>query len=189
MKKFTHLRLLLAFLVCFSASQANAALLLEPVLGYSFGKVSYDEDRPLGLSDSDSEQMNGMSYGGRVGYQNLGFQLGLDYLASNMDADGNDFNTNEYAAFVGFEFPILVRAYAAYVFSGNAKAGQDSGSDLTLSGGTGPKVGVGLTLLPFLDVNVEYRRIGYDTVDLGAGFSRDYDYEAVMVGVSLPFTI
>lgn len=185
MKKFTQLALLLATVLGF-ASQAQASLLIEPLVGYSVGKYNY-EYKEAGITDSDDESIQGLSYGGRLGYQNLGFQLGLDYLASSMDIDGDDFNTTEWGGFVGFEFPILVRVYAGYVFSGTGKLEGDN-DDLNLKGGTGPKLGVGFTLLPFLDINLEYRRITYDTKDVDLG-EMDADYSATMLSFSLPFTI
>ena len=180
------MRVLFAFLICLVSAQSQAALLLEPLVGYSVGKLNGEYDP--GTADFD-ESLKGTSYGGRVGYQNLGFQLGLDYLASNMEADDMDFKTSEFGGFVGFEFPVLVRVYAGYVFSGTGDLEQDIGRDLNLKGGTGPKIGVGFTLLPFLDVNLEYRRISYDEKDLGLGVTLDADYSATMLSFSLPFTL
>lgn len=186
MKKLTQLTLLLAAILGYT-TQANAALLIEPVVGYSYGKFN-SELSALGTSDKDDSTLKGLSYGGRLGYQNLGFQLGLDYLASTLDVEGDDFKTSEFGGFVGFEFPILVRVYAGYVFSGTGTLGADTG-DIDLEGGSGPKIGVGFTLLPFLDINLEYRRITYDTYDLPASTSFDADYSATMLSFSLPFTI
>lgn len=187
MKKLTQLALLLATVLGF-ASQANAALLIEPVVGYSYGK--YNLETEVGpITEKSDDSLSGVSYGGRLGYQNFGFQIGLDYLASNMSYDNNDLKTQEWGGFVGFEFPILVRVYAGYVFSGTGIAEiEDINGDVNLKGGTGPKIGVGFTLLPFLDINLEYRRITYDTKEEGP-VSIDSDYSATMLSFSLPFTI
>ncbi len=186
MKKITQLALLLATVLGFT-SQANAALLIEPVVGYSYGKLNGELDDGVEKQKMD-ESTKGLSYGGRLGYQNFGFQLGLDYLASNMTSDGEDFKTSEYGGFVGFEFPVLFRIYAGYVFGGNGTLGGDDG-DLKLKKATGPKIGVGFTLLPFLDINLEYRRITYGTYDLDSTTTFDADYSATMLSFSLPFTI
>ena len=78
--------------------------------------------------------------------------------------------------------------YAGFVFSGTGEDVSDS-TTTDIKGGTGPKIGVGLTLLPFLDFNVEYRSITYKEEDLGSGVNRNVDYNAVMVGFSLPFVL
>ena len=187
MKKIVQLTLLLSLVLGYSV-QSQAALLIEPVLGYSFGDANVEYEQG-GLTDSDKNSVKGLSYGGRLGYQNLGFQLGLDYLASKMDYDGDDFTTGEFGGFVGFEFPVLLRVYAGYIFSGTGKVASDD-ADIKFSGGTGPKFGVGLTLLPFLDFNVEYRSVKYDMEkDVTPGLDVNFDYSAIMVGFSLPFTL
>lgn len=186
MKKLTQIGLLLALILGFTV-ESQAALLIEPVLGYSVGKINTEQSL-LGESEKDDNSLSGTSYGGRLGFQNLGFQLGVDYLASQMTSDGDDFSTSEFGGFVGFEFPILLRVYAGYVFSGTATAEGDD-DDIKLKSGTGPKLGVGFTILPFLDLNIEYRSIKYEEKDLGALGKLDTDYQAVMFGVSLPFTI
>jgi len=182
MKKLTQLTLLLAVILGFS-SQAQSAVLLEPVLGYNLGTK---------LNIEDGEKYSGgmgPSFGGRVGYQNLGFQLGLDYLNSTIDMKDDDFDKDvkmtEWAAFAGFEFPVLVRVYAGYIFSANAKSGSTK-----LNDGSGAKFGVGFTGLPFVDINLEYRRGTFTEIKAG-GVTADVDtkYETIMLGVSLPFTI
>jgi opacity protein-like surface antigen len=189
--KFAHLFILiLAFLII---RPAQAGLLLEPVAGYSLSKFETD------TAGSGEEKANGTSLGGRVGYQNLGFQLGLDYLRSNLSVDDNDYKedyvTNEFAAFVGFEFPILLRVYAGYIFAATGETQKDFGGvigkqDIEVSDGTGLKLGVGFTVLPFLDINVEYRKGSFGEIKIGSTKDDvDTDFSAVMVGVSLPFVI
>ena len=59
-----------------------------------------------------------------------------------------------------------------------------------LKGGTGLKVGVGFTLLPLLDFNIEYRSITNKELDISNGpATLNLDYNAVIVGFSLPFTL
>ena len=158
--------------------KADASILIEPVVGYNLtGK--YGDDSGMGPS-----------YGGRLGWQNLGFQLGLDYLNSNIDVDNNDIkdplSMTEWAAFAGFEFPVLLRAYAGYIFSANATSKATDGTKLELSNGTGMKLGVGFTMLPFLDINLEYRKGTFTELN---STDLDTDYSAYMLGISLPFNI
>jgi hypothetical protein len=192
LKKLSQLTILLALVLGYS-NQAQAGLLIEPVVGYSFGNASIDLEVPStpSANDSDKNSAKGTSYGGRLGYQNFGFQLGLDYLASNLKTDGDAFKTSEFAGFVGFEFPILLRVYAGYIFSGTGTLEGDD-QDFKFKSGTGPKVGIGFTLLPFLDINLEYRSVKYEQLDETVSslpVNIDLDYNAVMLAFSLPFVL
>lgn len=186
------------FLVLFFGvfSQANAAILLEPVVGYNIS--SKLDIGSIGGVSAQNYTGRGMSYGGRLGYQNLGFQLGIDYLKSSIDYDDNDFKSNvdtsEWAGFIGFKFPILLKVYAGYVFSGMGEADANDGAggkiDWEVSGGTGPKVGVGWTLFPFLDFNLEYRRVTYDEYKRGGvEQTNEVSYNAWMLSASLPLNL
>lgn len=179
--------LILAFLI---VKPASAGLLIEPVVGYNMG--NFDSD----TAGVDKEKFSGPSYGGRLGYQNFGFQLGLDYLASNLNVDDNSYSslkTSEWAGFVGFEFPILLRVYAGYIFSANGDTKYDAGAGkqkISLEGGSGTKLGVGFTILPFLDINVEYRKVSFDDYKFAGSKVNDKSgYDTVMLGLSLPFVL
>lgn len=186
MKQLAQLGLLLA-LTFTLVPKANAGILLEPVVGFNVASKVEVEDL------ESYSGGGGLGYGGRVGYQNLGFQLGLDYLNSSIDMGDDDFDknvdTSEWAAFVGFEFPVLLRVYAGYIFSATGKT-EYNNSDLELSKGSGMKVGAGLTVLPFLDINLEYRKGSFDEAELGGTeIDNKVDYSSVFLGVSLPFVI
>ncbi len=180
--------LILAFLII---KPASAGVLIEPVLGYNFGGFEVDS------SGGEDQDFSGPAFGGRLGYQNLGFQLGVDYLRSSLNVDDNaykeDLTASEWAAFVGFEFPILLRVYAGYIFSANAETDFDTGpttDKLELMNGTGMKLGVGFTGLPFVDINFEYRKGTFSEFKLdGDKDNVDTDYNAFMIGVSLPFVL
>jgi hypothetical protein len=190
--KFAQLLILiLAFLII---KPAQAGLLIEPLVGYTMSKFQVDED------GFDEEKANGGSIGGRLGYQNFGFQLGLDYLRSSLKVDDDAYKTNttvnEFAGFVGFEFPVLLRVYAGYIFAATGEGKVDFGAGagkqtIELSDGSGVKAGVGFTVLPFLDINVEWRKGTYGELKIGSGDKEDTDtdFSAIMVGVSLPFVL
>jgi hypothetical protein len=190
--KIAQLGLLLALILVF-ATPTKAEILIEPLVGYSLGSKVEIED------GENYSGASGPSFGGRLGYQKLGFQLGLDYLNSNINMDDDDFKsnvkTNEWAAFVGFEFPILIRAYAGYIFSATGESEKYNDSvlgrqTLKLEGGSGLKVGVGFTLLPFLDINVEMRQGTFTDNKIGStSFDKDVKYSSYMVGLSLPFAL
>ena len=150
--------LILAFLII---KPASAGLLIEPVVGYNVAKFGVDNP------SYDEEKAIGPSFGGRLGYQKLGFQLGLDYLHSSLDVDDNAFKenvtSNEWAGFVGFEFPVLLRVYAGYIFAATGESKLTGNQKLELSEGSGMKLGVGFTGLPFVDINFEYRKGTFGT--------------------------
>ena len=41
-------------------------------------------------------------------------------------ADDNKFKTSEFGGFIGYEFPVLLRVYAGFVFSGTGEDVSDS---------------------------------------------------------------
>jgi hypothetical protein len=179
---------LLLGLIFSSIQYSHAALLIEPVVGYNVSAKTDIENR-----DNYTGGM-GAAYGGRLGYQNLGFQLGLDYLQSSIDLDDADFKNNlgmsEWAGFVGFEFPILFRVYAGYIFSATGEAKNSLNQDVKLNGGTGTKFGIGFTGLPFININFEFRRGSFDEIKWGGIKTSDKtDYSTYMIGISLPFAI
>lgn len=190
MKKISQLALLLAFVLGF-VSRSEAALLIEPVLGYNITS-SFDTASNDILQDDIDDKGNGAAFGGRLGYQNLGFQLGVDYLRSNIKFDDvydENLSLSEWAVFAGFEFPVLLRIYAGYIFSATGET-ESEGVKIEFSEGSGMKVGVGFTGLPFIDINVEYRKgtFGEFTV-AGIDTGAETDYSAIMLGLSLPFTL
>lgn len=193
MKQLTQLALVFAF-VLGASFNAKAALLIEPVIGYNLGTkldLKFDDPVIAAASDDNLSGGRGGAYGGRLGYQQLGFQLGLDYLNSTIS--GGDFDEDlkmtEWAGFIGYEFPILFRVYAGYIFSGNGKS--KSGADnITLKKESGTKLGVGFTGLPFIDINLEYRRATWTELSSGGtDYDGKFSYSTIMLGLSVPFTI
>lgn len=187
--------LAVAVFFSFITLSSQAAVLIEPILGYNLDGVLRVEDDVTGQTKTGGGG-SGAAYGGRLGYQKLGFQIGVDYLNSKMKFKSEEpIVSSEWGAFVGFEFPILLRAYAGYIFSASAEAenidtGNGGTADANYSGGTGAKVGIGFTLLPFVDLNLEYRRTQYDELKVGSlpKSSDERTFSTFMVGVSLPLT-
>ena len=186
MKQIIQLSLLITLAFIFT-NESKAALLLEPVVGYNIGtKVDFE-------SGENYTGGSGTAFGGRVGYQNFGLQLGLDYLNSSIDMDDADIDDNisltEWAGFIGYEFPVLLRVYAGYIFSA-AGSTESNGNDWDLIEGSGTKLGVGFTGLPFIDINVEYRAGSFDNYEInGTKQNKEVNYQSIMLGLSLPFTI
>lgn len=179
-----------------STTSSHAGLLIEPVIGYNAGS-SFETELPLNLGKKDYKG-SGVGYGGRLGFQKLGLQLGVDYFNSSLSMTSNDFDGNvdvtEWAGFVGYEFPILIRVYAGYIFSatGDGRMKAPAGianAKLKLEDGTGYKLGVGFTGLPFVDINFEVRRGSFGDSKIGSAGIDDVDYQTYMIGASLPFNL
>jgi uncharacterized membrane protein (DUF485 family) len=154
-----------------------ASLHIDPYVGVSylnstFAAVEHGADNlPLTM-------------GGRLGYSKLGLSLGGDYETTSSMKFKN--RTQEYDAtnigfFMGYTFPILLRAYATYFVSANMKA---TGSEV--KDGNGYKVGIGLTILPFIVVNVEYKDLTYDTLN---GATSETTLKGYGVNISLPLNL
>lgn len=172
MKKFIVLSVALMSLFYYTKN-ANAALLLEPYVGYHLaGKAE---------STGFEEDFSGTAVGGRIGYQNFGFMMGLNLQKGTLDIDNlsDDLEYTTYGAFIGYNFPILVRAWAEFIISGSGDVGS---TDIDKAKGT--RLGVGFTALPFVSINLE---MSQPTFEFDAG--SDLDANSYLLSVSLPFTI
>lgn len=173
------------FLLVFLSTSASASLLIEPVGGYNLGTK-------LDLKGGETYSGgNGFAGGGRLGYQKLGFQVGVDYLHSYIDMDDSDWgsklNMDEWAAFVGFELPVFFRVYAGYIFAAFGEIEDANNNKYEFSNGSGQKAGIGFTMLPFLDINLEYRRGTFGEKKVAnVKDKEDTNYQSIMIGVSLP---
>ncbi len=193
MKRLSQITLLLALVLGFSF-QSHAALLIEPLVGFNIG-TKFD----LKFDDFPAQNKNysggkGGAYGGRLGYQNFGFQLGVDYLKSSIDMNSDDFKTNismsEWAGFLGYEFPLFIRVYAGYIFSANGSTENSTNQSVDLSKGTGSKFGLGFTGLPFIDINIEYRTATLNQMSYGGtDYDTEINYSSILLGLSVPITI
>jgi hypothetical protein len=104
------------------------------------------------------------------------------------------FKTNislsEWAGFVGYEFPLFLRVYAGYIFSANGSSKDKNNLSVDFSKGTGSKLGVGFTGLPFVDINFEYRTGTLNQMSFGGiDYDTEIKYSTLMLGLSVPFTI
>lgn len=187
MKSLVKIALATALTFSFMHS-ASASLLLEPYLGY---RVSGDLDN----GTSADLSYNGIAYGARVGYQMLGIMGGVDYSMSSFDMDiqdGADTSTlatssSNLGLFVGYNAPILVRAWATYFLSNKL----DFDSIATEYSGSGYALGVGFTGLPFVSLNLEYRALSFDEqteASTTSALNPSEDASEILFTVSLPFT-
>ena len=119
---------------------------------------------------------------------------GLDFTRSNFDqkssaasgAPTNKMGRSEWGVFVGYNFPILIRAWGAYYFANTTEI---TNSNVELTGNT-KELGLGFTALPFLSLNFMYRMIDLNKVKIsGVEYNRDISAQEYVVGISLPLTL
>lgn len=158
---------------------SKAGILLEPYLGgHFFGSK---------VETSGSSDLTGMAYGARIGWQSMGLMLGANYKTGSMKAKENGFTDwdsySNMGVFVGYNFPVMFRAWFEYVFS--SKIDFDDGTKVEKGAGT--TLGFGYTGLPFLSVNLEISALSdYETP---SGAKVNADVNTMMLSVSFPFTL
>lgn|GEM_PF-343640 len=178
---------------------ARAGLYVEPYLGYSVNSAEQ-------TSSSTDFSYDSPYFGGRLGGSFMMLNLGLDYMMRpehdvKYDAPASLAGTKEkhdgkyLGAFIGVDFPVLVRAYASYYFDATLedKDGSDVADELN---GKGYMLGLGFTGLPFVSLNLEYRALTFDEYkDASAGtttaLTGNQEYSAKEIGfsVSIPLDL
>ena len=172
--------LLLALLAGVGYAHA-ASVLFEPYIGYDVGKNR--------ISNSLSNSVQGVTYGGRLGVQQMGLSFGLDYMTGHWNDSASPQNTitpENTGVFVGYHFPMMVSAYAEYIFADRQKF-SSGGSSFTFDGGNGVKAGVGVKLVPMVVLGFEYFRTSYNKLSGGA-IDPQLKNEMFGISLSLPFT-
>ena len=170
-------KLVLAFALILSGAfsqQSKASFLIDPYIGY---KLAWDTAtlEVLGQSGDIDITRNGVMYGARAGYQFLGLMAGLEYgMGSGLTSDvaagkiggfnvpggESSYDASYMGVFVGYELPIMLRAWATYFFDANWEDEDGEKTELaTIS------LGVGFTGLPFVSLNAEYRINTFDGVE------------------------
>lgn len=165
------------------ATTASAGFLVEPYLGYRVGDL---ESTPNGSIAYDT---SGHSIGARLGGTFTMFMAGIDYSMGSLSADQTkggstdvDLDTTQLGIFAGIELPVLLRAWATYYVSANFENSSNSNEWK----GDGIGLGVGFTGLPFVSLNLEYKKMSYDEAPTGRS---GYDGSEIQFGVSLPLNL
>lgn len=156
-------------------SVSHADVLVEPYLGYEFGKTT----------DPDGK-LTGSQLGLRLAYKTpLMLWVGADYtmgVSGEVDPDTGskeDAKRSTLSGVVGIDFPILLRAWVGVGFTNDLKldAGTFKGKNV--------KLGVGFTGLPFVSLNLEYIKDTWDKFD-STSLTTDAQNESYVLSVSLP---
>ncbi len=171
------------------AGPAQAGLMLEPYLTYETSNVT---SSPAAGVNVDSKNSGTTMIGGRIGYKLLiPIWFAADVSTGSgtykpdlpLFSDATFKRVNTYAT-VGFDFPILFRAWLG-IGVGNKTTTTSAGVDQEFKGGSSQKMGIGLTFLPMVSVNVEAFT---NKPDLPTGVTK-YDESGLQVGVSLPLDL
>jgi hypothetical protein len=156
MRKLTLL--LLAAVIFVSVNVANAGIYFEPYFGSLVsGEISgetYDAAYDLDNDNEKTVAVTGSVYGARVGMDFINVAMGLDYMAGSPSFDGDSSTLTNMGIFFAFKIP-MVRFWAEYIFSAKVSSTNDDDETATFDKGTGTKIGVGYSPIPYLSINFE----------------------------------
>jgi hypothetical protein len=153
--------------------RAQAGLLLEPIISYETGKMG-------------TTSVSGTGVGMRVAYTMMGAWVGGEYDTVTLkDSASNSNKPVDLGASVGYDFPVLpLRVFGTYFVNTAYESG-----GATVSG-TGTKVGVSLTMLPLVSINIESIARNFTKMKAGSIESTiDSKLSTTGISVSLPFDL
>lgn len=165
---------------------AKASLLLEPWGGVNVSRFDYAGAKENGA---------GLAYGGKVAYQMAGmFQLGLDLATIRTQLDdkyySQVFRQYQLSPYVGIRLPILLKFYAGLTAARGRTKIEANGNTILARQGQGILLGAGYTLLPLLDINLEYRQGQYKRVTENLMVIDDSaPYRNILLTLSFPFKL
>lgn len=191
-------KLLLALVCLGMLPSAFAGFFVEPYVGYGLGDGERQTSAGATIAD---EEWSGPLFGARVGGSTMMLNYGVDYsrrLEFDHESKTNGVTTKNkmdgsyLGAFLGVDFPVLVRAWASYYFdvSMEDQDGTNKGNEVS---GNGYALGVGFTGLPFVSLNLEYRMLDFDEIkDVTTGQTTtpaDYTAKELIFSVSVPLDL
>lgn len=179
------------FAACFIFSQsAHAFLYLEPYVGYEQSTVKSHikgtAPAPINAFDlEDGDSLHGGVFGGRAGLSFLLLAAGVDYSMGTL----SDTDVKDLGAFVQVTLPLGIKFGATYIIASELK-GEDDGVS-TVFKGSGLKLGIGYSFLPFIRMNLDYINATYDeATSSGVTFtSVDVKRSGGMLSLSIPIDI
>ncbi|MCB0348709.1 MAG: outer membrane beta-barrel protein [Bdellovibrionales bacterium] len=176
---------ILFLIALLSTTYANAGLLLEPYVGYNVTAIE---------RGTDGTAAKGLMVGGRVGYTFLStLFIAFDYSTGELswEPEGGvdvelEGTMTRMGITAGADIPIApLRAWAGYYKADYIPSG--SGYKYKAEDGSGYKLGLGITVLPVIDINLEYFSGEYDTLnDVSV---TDLKEKGLMVSISAPFDL
>lgn len=183
--------LILILTLTLITTTAQAGTLLEPYAGLHVN--SRGTNNLSSCSVNCNGAVSGSAVGGRLGFQNMGVMLGLNgkrawYNIEDISDSQGDGVTTTLGFFVGYDFPILLRVWAEYVFSGSTT--WEDNSDLSWNVDNGTTLGLGYKVFPFVSLNLELGSLKFNEQD-NDGVSTDIDYklDTYMLSISIPLSL
>ena len=202
-----NLFLFVFILFTLSHSLAKADISIEPYIGLAIGGEGETNFGTLNQNGIENN-FSGIQFGSRVGYSTLGFTFGIDFSLGSISVDSSNPSTSFYAKsdnlkvnqtgiFVSYQLPILFRMWGTYFINANASGDDqvnlmedqlfDAADDF--SSGSGIALGVGYTGLPFVSLNLEYRKLEYENYkvsDISSYNFKNFSINEIFLSVSLP---
>lgn len=162
---------------------ANAGGFIEPYLGYQTGE--FNNNLPGGVTKD-----KGTALGLRAGYQMVIPWVALDvkmYKGKDDSDPKADVSFTDIGVTVGASVP-FVRPFIGYVPSTTLK--NSDSTTTTEVKGSALKLGLGIKILPFIDINIEqttYTLKDEATVNGVTITGLDLDYKTTMIGIGMTF--
>ena len=156
--------------ISFYSAQSMAGFYIEPKMDYN--ALSLD------ASGINVDGLKGTTIGARLGYDLAVFVLALDYSAGSLDAEIGGATKSADSSRLGATFMFAPPVIPFNLLAGYYTAKLDT--DTTDYSGDGTKFGVMFTMLPIVNINLEYFNTAYDkdslrdkglTIGLSADFS------------------
>ena len=199
--------MVIIFLLPFSV---QGSLVLEPYLGQILSLSSASQTES---SVQYTRKLDGLLYGGRVGYGLLGFSAGIDYAQSSFDAEitaplsqvttwrsqgtsiVSSVSGRYFGLFVGYDLPMLFRAWATFFPSVRYEFGNGDPIEgqKDLWKGTGFSIGLGFYVLPLISLNYDLRSFNFDekfqnSTQSTKDLSKEYESVEHLVSLGVPFS-
>lgn len=174
-------------LLFFIALNVNAGILLDPYLSLRTG--SYE------ANDGRKWSYDGPLLGARIGYNFPIIMTGLDYSFGSTTfskdstgvTDNGDYDQKTIGLFVGARLP-MIRGWLTYYLSQTLEDIEGNGKGEKYKG-NGIGYAVGYTGLPFVSLNIEYRKYTYDELEGGSNSKLDDKSDELVLSISAPFDI
>lgn len=163
--------------------------MIEPYLGYALMSHGGKLDNYGTKLDVPTKKDKGSLFGARIGWGQGNFGVALDYMKAGMDGkSGEDKTTGDITALgiTAMASLLFVRGWIGYMPS--VKYDYDGGENLFKGSekGSGFKVGVGFTPIPWVSINVEYVSYTFDKADYRDFQGTSRTTSGPMFGVSIP---
>ena len=190
--------MIMCLFLTFGVTESKAGLLLEPYVGYHLGsRDGKAKEKATGIEAAIAEtDYSGAGFGARVGFQTFGLMLGGVYEtipsitseSGGTETEGG--SSAKLGVFVGYDFPLFVRVWGTYFLDVTME--DEDGNEVSDLYDSGVGAGVGLTFLPLVSLNVEYRMYTFSDDWKSGGSSYDLsgqNHSEIFLSVSLPLNL